>query len=159
MFLKVLKTLINVFKNFKWIDHSSMVREVLLVKLLYHIFQSIMFGKYIKYKKISPTMWYWSIPHVSRNMWNCSIPHGWQIFTYLSFVNSGKCDLTPMFWQIFHNFCYTCPIFKIFAFLKTFDSWWFDRIFTRSCNSCILPNMWNWTIPHVWQYCQCTYLS
>ena len=136
-----------------------MVREVLLVKLLYHIFQSIMFGKYIKYKKISPTMWYWSIPHVCET---CGIVQYHMVGKFsLIWALSIPVNviLTPIFWRIFHNFCYTCPIFKIFAFLKTFDSWWFDRIFTRSCNSCILPNMWNWTIPHVWQYCQCTYLS
>ena len=99
----------------KWFtcnEYSSMVREVLVVKLLYHIFQSnmfeknlvklyqsIIFPKHVELnnstwlRKISwncssqvyfPTMWYWTIPHGWQNMWNWTIPHVWQNVTYLS---------------------------------------------------------------------------
>ena len=85
-----------------------MVREILLLKWLYHIFQSIMFGKYSKYKTISPNMWYWTIPHVSWNVWYCSIPHVWRnchIFELISPVLQEKNSVLDLefyaitFWQ------------------------------------------------------------
>ena len=126
----------NIFKVIG-LSHSSMVREILLVKWLYHIFQSIMFGKYSKYKTISPNMWYWTIPHVSRNVWYCSIPHVWQNCHIFELNSPILLQLLPVldlefyattFWQkksylpepeaTILIFCQTCSIDQYHMFAK-----------------------------------------